>query len=33
MLSRRRRMVPIDMNALGRKAPADLVLDSTGLKF
>ena len=32
-LARRRRTVPIDMNAPGRKAPVDLVLDSTGLAF
>ncbi|MEZ5480596.1 MAG: IS5 family transposase [Thiolinea sp.] len=32
-LVRRRRHVSIDMNAPGRKAPVDLVLDSTGLKF
>src|SRR5918993_3483312 len=32
-LARRRRTVPIDMNAPGRQAPVDLVLDSTGLTF
>jgi hypothetical protein len=32
-LARRRRTVPIEMNAPGRKAPVDLVLDSTGLTF
>lgn len=32
-LSRRRCTVPIDLNAPGRQAPVDLVLDSTGLKF
>ncbi|MEM8575955.1 MAG: IS5 family transposase [Pseudomonadota bacterium] len=32
-LARRRRTVSIDMHASGRKAPVDLVLDSTGLKF
>lgn len=32
-LSRRRRTVPIEMNAPGRQAPVDLILDSTGLKF
>ena len=32
-LVRRRRHVSIDMNAPGRRAPVDLVLDSTGLKF
>src|SRR3712207_3866349 len=32
-LARRRRTVPIEMNAPGRKAPADLVPDSTGLTF
>ena len=32
-LARRRRTVSIDMHAPGRKAPVDLVLDSTGLKF
>ncbi|MEM7497982.1 MAG: transposase [Pseudomonadota bacterium] len=32
-LSRRRHTVPIDMNAPGRQAPVDLVLDSAGLKF
>jgi hypothetical protein len=33
MLARRRRTVPIGMNAPGRQAPVDLVLDSTGLTF
>ena len=32
-LARRRRTVSIDVHAPGRKAPVDLVLDSTGLKF
>ena len=32
-LARRRRTVAVDMHAPGRKAPVDLVLDSTGLKF
>lgn len=32
-LARRRRTVEVDMHAPGRKAPVDLVLDSTGLKF
>ncbi|MEM1346884.1 MAG: IS5 family transposase, partial [Pseudomonadota bacterium] len=32
-LARRRRTVAIEMNAPGRTAPVDLVLDSTGLKF
>ena len=32
-LARRRRTVPIAMNAPGRRAPVDLVLDSTGLTF
>jgi hypothetical protein len=32
-LARRRRTVLIEMNAPGRKAPVDLVLDSTGLTF
>ena len=32
-LARRRRTVPIAMNAPGRTAPIDLVLDSTGLTF
>jgi hypothetical protein len=32
-LARRRRTVPVEMNAPGRKAPVDLVLDSTGLAF
>ena len=32
-LVRRRRSVEVDMHAPGRKAPVDLVLDSTGLKF
>ena len=32
-LARRRRAVVVDMHAPGRKAPVDLVLDSTGLKF
>jgi len=32
-LARRRRTVPIEMNAPGRRAPVDLVLDSTGLTF
>ncbi|MEM7528189.1 MAG: IS5 family transposase [Pseudomonadota bacterium] len=32
-LARRRRTVAIEMNAPSRKAPVDLVLDSTGLKF
>ena len=32
-LARRRRTLPIEMNAPGRKGPVDLVLDSTGLKF
>jgi hypothetical protein len=32
-LARRRRTVAVEMNAPGRKAPVDLVLDSTGLTF
>jgi hypothetical protein len=32
-LARRRRTVLIEMNAPGRKAPVDPVLDSTGLTF
>ena len=32
-LARRRRGVPVEMNAPGRQGPVDLVLDSTGLKF
>src|SRR5918993_1057572 len=32
-LARRRRTVPIAMNAPGRRASVDLVLDSTGLQF
>ena len=32
-LARRRRTVVVDMHAPGRRAPVDLVLDSTGLKF
>ncbi|MEL6646070.1 MAG: IS5 family transposase [Pseudomonadota bacterium] len=32
-LARRRRTVRVDQHAPGRRAPVDLVLDSTGLKF
>jgi len=32
-LARRRRGVPVEMNAPGRQGPVDLVLDSTGLTF